>query len=158
MSTSGVKFSSVSFSDDGATLAVGLSDGMVELYDFPSRRLRTRFRAHDDGYYHSVSLAFAPDGSTLASCGWGSSPRTVIQGLSRFMTGLSHGGPNWRPPPEVVVIDLTTHQRLGKGSGVIHPYFSPDGRTLAVRDMSLAVRLYDVPRPAAPAGRRGPLP
>jgi hypothetical protein len=46
---------------------------------------------------------------------------------------------------EVTVIDVASGKQLGLIESAIHPFFSPDGRMLAVRDRSLAVKLFDVP-------------
>src|SRR5262249_33852028 len=135
--------SSVGFSPDGGTLGVARGDGTIELWDLQTRQVRARLRGHATRY-QSWGLWFAPDGSTLASMGEPTPPRTLVQNLSRAMSRL-WGGPSWRPDTEVIVIDLATGKTLGRVARAIHPFYSPDGRTLAVRSVDLSARLFDVP-------------
>jgi hypothetical protein len=67
----------------------------------------------------------------------GMMPRAVLRGQ----------GDTW--PLAFLVIDVATGQRLGLLAPAIHPFFSPDGRMLAVRDSSLAIELFDVPATAS---------
>jgi hypothetical protein len=46
---------------------------------------------------------------------------------------------------EVVVVDTITGERIGVVNAALHPFLSPDGRILAVRDSSFAVELFDLP-------------
>jgi WD40 repeat protein len=56
----------VAFTSDGATLAAACSDGLIRLWDVPSRELRFTFSGHIGSVYR---LAFTPDNRTLASLG-----------------------------------------------------------------------------------------
>jgi hypothetical protein len=57
---------------------------------------------------------------------------------------------------EVVVLDIGTGQRIGAVALAIHPHLSPNGQTLAVRDRSLAVELFELPTPIAEGLERRP--
>ena len=133
---------SVDFSPDGRTIASGCRDGNVYLWDAitgaPKRpdtrrgggatlgdRLRTAFSGASKqallGHSGSVeSVAFSPDGATIAS---GSSDGTV----HLWGSGTSD------------------YKRLfiGYSGGVNIVAFSPDGRTIAVGSEDNAIRLRD---------------
>jgi WD40 repeat protein len=55
---------SLAFAPDGRTLAVGTYDGLVELWNVPSRRELTELKVHSSVVF---GLAFSPDGRTLAT-------------------------------------------------------------------------------------------
>jgi WD40 repeat protein len=135
--------SSLGFTSDGATLAVGREGGAIELWDVPTRRLRTTLRVHRAGF-SSWGVRFSPDGATLASRGEFTRPATVIGAISHVLTRLMRGSQH-RRDGEVVVLDVATARRLGHAAREIHPYFSPDGRTIATRASDFSVRLRDVP-------------
>jgi WD40 repeat protein len=141
----GPTVSSVGFSRDGGTLGVGRSDGSIELWDLQTRRVRAVLRGHRPGAYESADLRFSPDGATLASRGAPAKPLTFTQILSRAISRLRGGRP-WQEDFEVVVLDVTSGRPLCRADRVIHPFYSPDGRTLAVRCVDLSARLYDVPK------------
>ncbi|MFH9575677.1 trypsin-like peptidase domain-containing protein [Streptomyces sp. NPDC017454] len=122
----GASSSLLAFSPDGRTLAVtvtgfGTSDSdksAVQLWDVRERRRLATLRGHTDWV---ASLAFSPDGDTLAT------------GASDATTRL------WdvrgRRPPAT----LTGH------SGTVFALaFGPDGRTLASGGQDRTVRLWDV--------------
>ncbi len=56
----------VAWSPDGASVAIGLDDGRVEVWDVHSSRLRFSQRIHSKSVY---CVAFHPDSKSLASCG-----------------------------------------------------------------------------------------
>jgi WD40 repeat protein len=57
---------SVAYSPDGKTVASGLIDGTIGLWDVATGKARAAFKGHT-GCVNSVS--FSPDGKTLASAG-----------------------------------------------------------------------------------------
>jgi RNA polymerase sigma factor (sigma-70 family) len=67
----------ISLSPDGRTLAAGgrlnvdLSDGAIPLWDLATGKLIRKFRTGDRGV---MSVAFSPDGKTLAWCGYDAAP------------------------------------------------------------------------------------
>jgi WD40 repeat protein len=128
------------------TLGVGLSDGSIELWDIATLKLRVTLPGHKSGM-HSAGLQFSPDGDVVASRGVPSPRPTLISDLFRLVNSTIRQGPD--EASEVVLLDARTGKRLGLLERAIHPSFSPDGRTLAVRDTSLAIRLFDVPAAGA---------
>jgi hypothetical protein len=117
----------VAFAPNGKILAAaGLYDGTVRLWDVASGRLHATLEvfpvAKDSRLMHHVqSLAFAPDGKTLATAG--------------------HG-------PEVRLWDVATGRLLAALRGHSHEArivaFSPDGKTLASGGDEGMVCLWDV--------------
>ncbi|MGH8907396.1 MAG: TIR domain-containing protein [Egibacteraceae bacterium] len=108
---------SVVFSPDGGTVAGGLSDGRIRLWDPADRSFRADVPAHRESIY---TVAFSPDGRMLAS---GGSDRTLLL---------------W---------DTATWRRLGSlpsTAAVRDVVFSPHGRLLATATQDLVVRLVDV--------------
>jgi WD40 repeat protein len=109
----------VAFSPDGTRLAVAGFNGPVQLWDIHSRQ-RVGFPLSDNGITPQ-GVAFSPDGNTLAIAGF--------DGVVRL-------------------VDTRVHQQVGAtmpGRNAIA--MSPDGRTLAAPDPSLAaatLRLWDV--------------
>ena len=140
---SGGGVSSSAFSPDGSTLGVGLRDGSIELFDVGTGQLKTTVPGHKHGMI-STSLLFSSGGTTLASCGRPKSGGSIVRDLRRLIGVPLRQGPE--DSGEVIVIDVARGRLLGLIESVIHPFFSPDGRTLAVRDRSLAIKLFDVPK------------
>jgi WD40 repeat protein len=134
------------FSADGRTLAAGRKDGAIDLWDLPGSRVRATLQAHSRDF-DSSWIRFAPDGRTLASHGTQLRQSTTVAAIGMTLAQQVFG-PKWRPPPEVVVIDLTTGRRLARATSAIHPRYSPDSRTLVTRETDFRVRIRDVPPPA----------
>jgi WD40 repeat protein len=130
----------VAFSSDGRTLAAADYQGQIVLWDTASAKVRTTIQQEDQR--RVTSLAFAPDGRTLATA-VGDRP------------GRDH------EPGLIVLWDAATGQRrlalTGHTNAVLAVAFSPDGRLLASGSSDHTVRLWDMTAPpalgAASAGR-----
>ncbi len=142
-STRLVSWGGLGFSADGRTLAVGHEDGRVELWDVRTRRLLRTIPAHSDGYAASM-IRFSPDGRTLVSGGRHRRGGSALVQIRREFFG-SMTGPDRGPRDELVVMDVATGRRLARAVSAIHPFFTPDGRTVATCEGDLGVKLRDVP-------------
>lgn len=106
---------SVAFSPDGKTLAAGLNDTTIMLWDIASAEVITTLRGHAGPV---LSVAFSPNGKTIAT---GSSDKTVR--LWDIASGRE-------------LVNLKGHTGL-----VSAVAFSPDGKTLLTGD-DKTVRLW----------------
>jgi WD40 repeat protein/DNA-binding SARP family transcriptional activator len=118
-------------SPDGATLALGQTDGRVLLLDPASGRVRTMTSGRPDGRRHSSQIegagraiwaaAFSPDGRTLA-------------------TGDGQGN--------VIVWDVSEGRAIetfeGHNDAITGVAFGPDGRTLYTTSADSTARIWDV--------------
>lgn len=118
----GVKpLSSIRYTPDGSTIAVGSWDGIVHLLD-PSGKERARCVLPDDGVYNAVNdIAIDPAGRVVAAA--------------------SKDG-------SIAIFNLSTAELVGtlRGHGgfVESVAFSPEGETLASASVDTSVRLWDV--------------
>jgi WD40 repeat protein len=122
---------SIAFSPDGRTLASGscsehdsqsgiCTQGEVRFWDVASHKMIDKpIAAHTDAVF---SVAFSPDGKTLASGGGDS---------------------------EIWLWDVRTHQSIGQpltghANSILSLAFSPDGKTLASGSQDKDIRVWDV--------------
>jgi WD40 repeat protein len=142
VSSTGTTASAAGFSPDGSILAVGLSNGSIQIWDVPALKHRATVTCHSVGV-HSVGLLLSADGTLVASRGQFSAAYSLV---GAFLDSLARAiGAGAAARQEVVVVDVATGRQIGAVQAAIHPFFSSDGRTLAVRDSSFAVQLFDVP-------------
>jgi WD40 repeat protein len=135
----GSKVAPVVFSPTGGLVAMLGDDGNARVWEYPSGALRTTCLAHSD-FAHS--LAFAPDGRTLAVGGggypvavslWDPSTGERRGSLTAAGSGFTPDGPPPTSPPP------------GEPGMRIHAVaFSPDGTTLAAACTDGLIRLWDV--------------
>ncbi|HYT87126.1 MAG TPA: hypothetical protein VEL76_00270, partial [Gemmataceae bacterium] len=117
----------LAFSADGKTVAGADYAGNITLWDTAAAKVRTTLKQEDRRLI--MSLAFAPDGKTLAVA--------VGDRPSRD-----------REPGLIVLWDAATGQRrltlTGHTNAVYSVAFSPDGKLLASGSSDRSVRLWDM--------------
>ncbi len=155
ISSTGPTVSSTGFSPDGSTLAIGLSNGSIAIWDLPALKHSATVACHKLGV-RSVGLQLSRDGRTVASRGLFAGANSLLGAILASVGRAIRAGAAARQ--EVVVVDVVTGHRLGVVPSAVHPFLSPHGRTLAVRDSSLAIELFDLPasRPREPPREKRP--
>lgn len=122
---------SVAFDPSSDTVAMGVEDGTVRLWDLPTRSVKSTISAHRGTIWSS---RFAPDGELLATAG--------DDGLIKL----------WKPsqPEEALAFEHSNAVRGGMA-------FASDGRTLFAggRDGGLRVWSLDAAEPLAEARQPG---
>ncbi len=173
---------SATITPDGRTLAVGRSDGTVDLWDVGDPARPVALPAPPGKATALVEqLATSADGRMLAASGddnavrvWDIStpsaarPTATLTGAASYVLASAFSPDGhylaaasadtktylWdlRASPPRLVATLT-----GPSSYAYSPAFSPDGRTLAVGSADKSVRLYDIADPAHPTQLGEPL-
>jgi len=133
----------VAFSPDGKALAVGRDDGVIEIWDLGSRRLRTTLRDRSPNYSPRV-LTFAPDGRSLVSTAQFLRGGFSIDSVNFYWQAATRSSDRVGLM-EMVVMDAATGRRLRTSKEDRLAVFSPDGRTLATGHDDEAVRVRDAP-------------
>ncbi|MDB5312353.1 MAG: hypothetical protein JWO38_6555 [Gemmataceae bacterium] len=119
-------------SPDGKTLATARPDGTISVWDVSTGKQRITLEGHAGNVF---SLAFAPDGKTLASGG--------ADRRGRFATGKEEGQDN-----TIKVWDAGTGKSratlMGHLKGIYSLTFAPDGKTLVAADFNGSMKLWDL--------------
>ena len=155
----------LAFSPDGSTLALGMEDGSIRLWDMPGCHERTIVSAHKSVVR---SLAFSADSRQLVSSGQdmtimltdtinGVSIRPLERGRSGFnpvlLVAFSPDGHTVAvgevgvEPQDVTLLDAESGKVVasltGHQTGVHALAFSPDGRILATAAIDSCIKLWD---------------
>lgn len=179
------------FTADGRTLATGNSNSTVDLWDVadPSRprRLGQPLTGHQTALFNEgvLSVAFAPDGKTLATGGRDDTaivydvtdrarPRLIGQPLTDHTNAVSSvrfasDGKTLATGSDdnsVILWDMTNRDRplrigrplVAQTAGLRDVEFSPDGTLLATVANDRTVALWDLTRPGQPRRLGDPLP
>jgi WD40 repeat protein len=136
----GIVFDAV-FSKDGTLLAIACEDKAVRIYDWKTGKLVSTLRGHNERVW---SIAFAPDGKSLASC-----------------TG-EYREPN--NPGEIKLWNLATGNEIATLKGhrglIFCVAYGPDGKTLYSGSWDGTIKVWDLAtreEKAALLGHTGPV-
>ncbi len=156
--------STLAFSPDGEILAIGLTNGMIQLWQVSSGKLLYSLQGHNNTI---GSLAFSPNGGLLASGSWDNNITLwqVNEGVSQAVLEGEAGHNHvdtlaFSPDNEFLaagIIDGTLHLWRIENASLIRTLnlgrwyandiddltFSPDGRILASAQRYGPVRLFD---------------
>ncbi|MBW8883587.1 MAG: hypothetical protein JF612_02170, partial [Planctomycetia bacterium] len=121
----------VAFSPDGRALLTGSEDGVVKLWDMPSRRLKRSLRRHTSAV---ASAAFSPDGQQVATVSWDGSVKL------------------WDPATDDIVL------QQGISGQVFAVAYTPDGKSLLSGGDDGLIRVWNLaasPEPLVLKGQKG---
>ena len=113
----GEPINSVAYSPDGKTIACGIDDGTIQIWDTSTGKLHNSIKGHLDSSIFSA--AFSPDGNTLAC---GAASKVLFWNLHTY----EHLKTTKEPHCNVVDIE-----------------YSPDGKIFATVGNSMKARLWD---------------
>ena len=153
---------SLAFSPDGRTLATGMKDSTISLWDTETGARRTKLEGHENGWVFAV--AYSPDGKRLASAG--EDHRVIVwnaEGVREKEFCHSYVGSCLAFSPDGALLasgswdhrirlwNVETSQLLGTfighTAGLSSVAFSPDGSLLVSaggQSHKATVRLWDV--------------
>jgi WD40 repeat protein len=138
-----LKIWSLAFSTEGSTLAVGMVDGAIHLWDVPSRRLSATRRVHSPEFVPQFML-IAPGSNLLSSGARYMGPSTLRQQAGLLISRITGMRPPAGPAGECVVCELDTGRVLLSTPDEVVKVLSPDGRTVATACYEGIVRLRDL--------------
>ncbi len=135
--------STIEYSPDGKVLALGWSDGSVEIWDLPTPAYRRTLRGHRQGYF-SRRTVFAGDSNFLVSEGvpQGSKPMSLI--LNYVFQWLTTRGKSREIPQDLVVWNWRTGAIHARLTGEARAVVSADGRRLATCNEDRLIRVWDL--------------
>ncbi len=118
----------VAISPDGKTLATGIRDNAIKLWNVSTGELIHTLIGHTD---QVMTVAFSPDGKTLASGSWDDTIK---------LWNVNTGKAIREAMPEGLIATFTGHKEK-----VWSVAFNPDGKTLASTSQDDTIKIWRVP-------------